>query len=85
MFMMTVGFPLAFALILSVVAHAIATARRTASIWTAVIFALLYVVYMCVLAGGWRSHFPILAFGAFLVGLIAASGVGLIARKGTPV
>ena len=83
--MMTVGFPFAFALILSAVAHAIPDARRTASVWTSVIFAILYVAYMCVLAGGWRSHFLILAFGAFVVGFVTAFGIGLLAGKTPPV
>ena len=81
MFMMTIGFPLAFVIALAVVAHALTDTRRATSIWTAAIFAVLYVAYMCVLAGEWRPHFPILAAGAFVIALVFAFVIGLFVNN----
>lgn len=81
MFMMTIGFPLVFVIILAVLAHAYTDTRRTTSIWTAAVFAVLYVAYMCVLAGEWRTHFPILAIGTFIIALGVSFVIGLLAGK----
>ena len=81
MFMLTIGIPLAFVIVLAFVAHALTDTRRATSIWIAAIFAVLYVTYMCILAGEWRPHFPILTIGAFVIALVITFVVELIAGK----